>query len=184
MTDKKNPFGNGYFENPPEAFPEEPPSEPTTPKPLAMRGRDLKFAFDLLHVLNAHKLAERQGMSVPDNELFRKGLSPEKVVSVLAFITDLDLDLFGKHDFYNANVSRRTSTLAQFKGAMDETDFEVKPLVETFIPEEFSEEARARVFSLHMRILAAIADGRIARADVLADPDEGPPAVPDRNPFN
>jgi hypothetical protein len=182
MNDKRNPFGmQGYFENPPEVIAkDERPKEPVPPRQLSMRARDLSFAFDLLCVLNAHKIAERQGMTIPDR--FRKGLSPEKVVSVLGFITDIELDLFSRHDFYNANVSQRIRMLAQFNGAIDDTSIEVRPLVETFLPEEFSEDAKRRVLSLHMRIFAAVAKGLIGREDVLADPDDPvPPAG--RHPF-
>jgi len=166
------------FDNPPEVPSKDPPSkDPEPPKKFMMKGSDLKFAFDLLRVLNSQKLADRDKMPIPNSDLFRHGLSPEKAYQVLGFITDLELDLFGKRDFFNENVAAREELYAQLNGSHDHTEFEVHPHVEAFIPKDLSPDEKARVRSLHMRILVAIANKSIKREDVAADPPVRPPLI-------
>jgi hypothetical protein len=178
VNSKQNPFSPDYFENPKEE-----PSDAEPPKALTMTGKQLTFVFDLLLVLNAYLLAKRQGLPFPKDARYRKGLSPVKIVERVQALIGLEIELFSRHDFYNNSVSSRDRMFTQFCGAYQDVPFEVDELMESFVPPEFSEDAKTRARAAHRRILGSVATGRITREQVTATEGEAEPDTGGRNPF-
>ena len=154
------------FENPPEVI-----EKDETPKILAMRGKDLKFVIELYRFFWPYMIARNAGLPLPRSHW--AGFYPSKVgerMETLLGKKDFET-YFSKHDFWNANVMVRDLWLSMFNGAYDDIrSFPVTELVEGFVPEEFSEKAKEKVRELHRTVLSAVAEEKLTRAMVMADP--------------
>ncbi|OGL66927.1 hypothetical protein A2856_00265 [Candidatus Uhrbacteria bacterium RIFCSPHIGHO2_01_FULL_63_20] len=138
----------------------------TAPKPTRVpriKGKLLPFTIELLRFLNGYLLAKSLGVPVTSRALVSQfpSLDPEKVLVAVQAVIGLEIDVFSRHDFYNANVAARKDILS---GAYDHEWFEVREVVTCFIPEEFSDEAKAIARSLLTRLVVAISQGIIRKS--------------------
>jgi len=130
----------------------------TAPKPTRVpriKGKLLPFTIELLRFLNGYLLAKSLGVPVTSRALVSQfpSLDPEKVLVAVQAVIGLEIDVFSRHDFYNANVAARKDILS-----------EVREVVTCFIPEEFSDEAKAIARSLLTRLVVAISQGIIRKS--------------------